>query len=94
MFRVPFDYEVAPERQAEFEDVYGPGGGWARFFRAGAGYAGTTLERVGDGRYRVTDHWESREQYERFLADNADRYAELSRAGERLYVSERRLPPT
>ena len=86
-----FAYEVAPTGRAEFEAVYGADGAWAQLFRTGAGYLGTTLERTGETSYLVVDSWRSRADYERFLADNADRYEELSRANERLYVSERRL---
>jgi heme-degrading monooxygenase HmoA len=86
-----FAYAVAPERRAEFEAVYGPDGEWAELFRAGEGYVGTTLERTGEGEYLVADRWRSRADYERFLERNAARYEELSRANERLYVSERRL---
>jgi hypothetical protein len=93
-YRIPFAYEVEPERRAEFEAVYGPDGRWARFFRTDPSYVETTLERVGDGGYLVTDHWRSRADYERFLARNAAHYEELSRAGERLYATERRLRAT
>jgi heme-degrading monooxygenase HmoA len=86
-----FAYEVAPEQRAEFEAVYGPDGEWAQLFRTGAGYLGTTLERTGERSYLVTDRWRTRADYERFLAVNAARYDELSRANEPLYVSERRL---
>ena len=94
MYRIPFAYEVAPERRAEFEEVYGPDGTWAGFFREDEHYVETTLERIGDGEYLVTDHWRSRADYECFLERNAGRYEALSRAGARLYVSEKRLPPT
>jgi heme-degrading monooxygenase HmoA len=93
-FAIPFCYTVAPEMRAEFEAVYGPDGTWERFFRADAHYAGTTLEPVGEGEYLVTDHWSSRADFEAFLERNAARYEALSRAGARLYVSERRLPLT
>ena len=93
-YRIPFAYEVAPGLRAEFEAVYGPDGRWAQFFRSDPAYLETTLERTGEGEYLVTDHWRTRADYERFLERNAARYAELSAAGERLYVSERRLPPT
>jgi heme-degrading monooxygenase HmoA len=86
-----FAYDVAPERRDAFEAVYGPDGDWAQLFRTGAGYLGTTLERTGDSSYLVVDRWRSRADYERFLAANADRYEAMSRANERLYVSERRL---
>jgi hypothetical protein len=92
--RVPFAYAVAPGTRAEFEACYGPDGLWASFFRSDEGYVETTLERVGEGEYRVTDHWRTRAHYEDFLERNAARYEALSRACERLYLSERRLPPT
>jgi hypothetical protein len=93
-FSIPFAYEVAPEARAEFEAVYGPDGRWARFFRSDAHYVETTLERVGERVYLVTDHWRSRADYDGFLRRNAARYEELSRETSRLYLSERRLPPT
>jgi hypothetical protein len=94
VYRIPFAYEVAPETRAEFEACYGPDGEWARFFRSDASYVETTLERTGEGEYLVTDHWRSRADYERFLERNRARYDALSDANSRLYVSERRLPPT
>jgi hypothetical protein len=93
-FSIPFAYAVAPESRAEFESVYGPEGEWAQFFRTDNAYVGTTLDRVGEGEYLVTDHWRSRERYESFLERNAARYEALSRANSRLYVSESRPPPT
>ena len=93
-FSIPFAYAVAPETRAEFESVYGPEGEWAQFFRTDDAYVETTLDRVGAGEYVVTDHWRSREHYERFLERNAARYQALSQANSRLYASERRLPPT
>ena len=94
MYRIVFEYEVAPESRAEFEAAYGANGQWARFFRTDGAYLETTLERTSAGAYRVTDRWRSRADYERFLEHNAARYGALSRAHERLYLSERRLPPT
>ena len=93
-FSTGFEYEVAPEAEAEFEAVYGPDGTWTRFFREDVEYVETTLERLAEGVYLVTDRWTSQAAYERFLERNAARYEALSRACERLYVSERRLPPT
>jgi heme-degrading monooxygenase HmoA len=90
-FTIRFEYTVAPHTRAEFEAVYGPKGRWARFFRTDPAYIETTLERTATREYVVTDHWRSRGDYDRFLERNAARYAELSRAGARLYVSERRL---
>jgi hypothetical protein len=94
VYRIPFAYEVAPERRAEFEAVYGPAGEWARFFGSDVAYVETTLERTGGGAYLVTDHWRSQADYERFLDRNRARYDAMSDANSRLYLSERRLPPT
>jgi len=93
-FAIAFSYTVAPESRAEFEAVYGPDGRWVRFFRTDGRYIETTLERIADGEYLVTDHWRTRADYDDFLERNAARYDALSRAGSRLYVTERRLPPT
>ena len=93
-YAIPFEYTVAPDARTEFESVYGPDGQWARFFGTDEHYVETTLERVGEGEYVVTDHWRSRADYERFLEHNAARYEALSRAAARLYESERRPPPT
>jgi heme-degrading monooxygenase HmoA len=90
-FTVAFVYTVAPDKRAEFEAVYGLDGEWAQFFRSGAGYVETTLERTAESEYLVTDHWRSRVDYERFLARNAARYDAMSKANSRLYLTERRL---
>ncbi len=55
---------------------------------------GDRPERTAEGEYLVTDRWRSRADYERFLERNAARYEAMSEASSRLYVSERRLPPT
>jgi hypothetical protein len=90
-FTIRFEYTVAADTRAAFEAVYGRDGRWAEFFRTDPAYVETTLERIGDGEYLLTDRWRSRADYDRFLERNAARYEELSRAGARLYVSERRL---
>ena len=61
---------------ADFEQVYGPEGEWAQFFRTGRGYIGTELLRDLEipQRYLVVDRWESREVYNDFVAANRDEY--------------------
>jgi heme-degrading monooxygenase HmoA len=69
-----FSYEArVPE---EFERVYEPNGGWAEFFRSGAGFIGTELLRDVEvpGRYLVIDRWESAEAYNAFVAEHRDEY--------------------
>jgi heme-degrading monooxygenase HmoA len=69
-----FSYEVrdAPA----FEEVYGPDGEWAQFFRQGDGYIGTELLRDVElpGRYVVIDRWDSAEAYNAFSAGHRDEY--------------------
>jgi heme-degrading monooxygenase HmoA len=69
-----FSYDARdPE---EFEQVYGPNGEWAAFFRQGRGYVGTELLRDVEipGRYLVIDRWESREAYDAFVAERREEY--------------------
>jgi heme-degrading monooxygenase HmoA len=86
-FAAVFAYEVDPGRAAEFEAVYGPDGEWARFFRTGAGYAGTELWRDGR-RYLVIDRWASADAYAAFLAAHDAEYRARSAATAALYVRE------
>jgi heme-degrading monooxygenase HmoA len=74
MLTLVFSYEARDP--AEFEQVYGPDGEWAAFFRAGDGYVGTELLRDVEvaGRYLVLDRWESRDAYQAFVEANRDEY--------------------
>ena len=74
MLVLVFSYEA--REPAEFEQVYGPEGEWAEFFRRGAGYVGTELLRDPEspGRYLVLDRWESAEAYNAFVEANRDEY--------------------
>jgi heme-degrading monooxygenase HmoA len=75
MLVLVFSYEARePER---FEQVYGPEGEWAQFFRQGDGYVGTELLRDVEtaGRYLVVDRWESADAYNAFVAANQAEFA-------------------
>jgi len=74
MLAIVFAYEARDE--AEFERVYGPDGEWADFFRGGAGYIGTELQRDVEtpGRYLLIDRWASREAYQAFVEAHRDEY--------------------
>ena len=67
-----WEFEVKEGREEEFERMYGSKGDWARLFATGAGYRGTKLYRDAEkkGRYVTRDEWESKEAYERFVAEN------------------------
>jgi heme-degrading monooxygenase HmoA len=69
-----FTYEVPDP--VEFERVYGADGKWAEFFKQGQGFIGTELlsDVESPGRYIVIDRWNSREEYNDFVAANRDEY--------------------
>lgn len=93
MHGLVYEYQVDPACVARFEDIYGPDGQWARFFRGAAGYLGTELLRdpTRPGRYLVIDRWSSAEAAARFLADRAEDYERRSRETAHLYLRELRL---
>jgi heme-degrading monooxygenase HmoA len=88
-----YEYEIDPAGVARFEQVYGPDGEWAGFFRGSAGYLGTELFRdpARPGRYLVIDRWVSAEAAARFLADRAEEYQRRTRDTAHLYLREARL---
>ena len=89
MLALLFQYDARDD--AEFEQVYGPKGEWAQFFRTGAGYIGTELLKDAEtpGRYLVIDRWESREAYNAFVEANRDEY--MRRVDETAFHYEREL---
>jgi heme-degrading monooxygenase HmoA len=74
-----WEYEVAPDRAAEFEQVYGPAGAWAQLFAASPGYLGTELYRaVGrPGRYLTVDRFSDAAAWQQFSGEHGAEYAEL-----------------
>ncbi len=91
MIALVFSYEVrdAPA----FEQVYGPDGEWAQFFRQGAGYIGTELLRDLEeaDRYMVIDRWESIEAYNAFIAEHQVEYLRRSDESRLYYIAELRF---
>lgn len=93
MHGLVYEYQVDPARATRFEEMYGPDGQWARFFRGAAGYLGTELLRdaTRPGRYLVIDRWSSAEAAAQFLAERAEDYQRRSRDTAHLYLHEVRL---
>ena len=91
MIALVFRYDVR-DPQA-FEDVYGPDGEWAQFFRSGDGYIGTELlhDVEEPDRYLVIDRWESADAYNAFIAAHREEYMERVDATRFHYDSELRL---
>ena len=89
-FVVAWLYRAKPDRQREFEQVYGSDGAWAALFRLEEGYLGTDLHGDGES-YLVVDRWRSRGAHERFHLAFAEEYAALSTESEALYREETRI---
>ena len=89
MIALVFSYDVP--NLADFEQVYGPEGEWAAFFRTGRGYVGTELLRDVEvpARYLVVDRWESREAYNAFVEANREEY--MRRVDETAFLYEQEL---
>ncbi len=85
-----WEYEVVPGREAEFEQLYGSTGAWARLFGRSAGHLGTELYRGLDrpGRYVTVDRFSDVESWQRFLGEHGDDYAELDSRCAQLTTSE------
>ena len=91
MIAIVFRYDV---RDTEtFEDVYGPDGEWAKFFRGGPGFIGTELLRDVEepDRYIVIDRWESIDAYNQFISEHQKEYLERSDESRMYYLQELRF---
>jgi heme-degrading monooxygenase HmoA len=86
-----FRYEIRDA--TAFEQVYGPEGEWAGFFRRGRGYIGTELLRDVEEpeRYLVIDRWESADAYNAFLAEHHEEYMRRADESRFHYVQELRF---
>jgi heme-degrading monooxygenase HmoA len=93
MFVALWEFEVKPGREERFEKVYGPAGDWARLFRSDANYRETRLLRdpFRPAIYFTLDFWNSRQGYEKFLAEHGVEYKTLDEASKGLTAKERRI---
>jgi heme-degrading monooxygenase HmoA len=92
-FAYVWEYRVAPGREADFEQTYGPDGAWARLFRRDPDYLGTDLLRdaTRPGRYVTVDRWSSEESWRRFRGLHATDYEALDLEGATLTTEETHL---
>lgn len=86
-------FQVPPDQEAAFRAAYGSSGDWARLFRRGEGYLGTTLlqDTERSGRYLTLDRWASAEAHDAFLARHRAEYEALDRRCERFTENEQNL---
>ena len=92
-FTILWEFRPQPEKRREFEEGYGPGGDWARFFRRGEGYVRTELhaDSKSPGRYFTLDFWESRAAFENFKQSHPAEYKEIDAKCEALTIQEKFL---
>jgi heme-degrading monooxygenase HmoA len=90
MIRVIWEFVVKADAIGQFEQAYGPGGAWARLFKAHPGFRGTTLLRDNENprRYFTIDHWETAAHRRRMMATAKARYSDLDQAFADLTESE------
>lgn len=93
MFVVVWQFEIAEEKVATFEETYGPEGKWAQLFRKSPEYLGTELLRDAyiAGSYLTIDRWASEEAFRTFRKDHDAAYEELDRACDALTQTEKRV---
>jgi quinol monooxygenase YgiN len=89
-FTALWEFQVKPERVSAFEEIYGPDGTWAQFFRSSSDYLGTELLRDADrpGRYLTLDRWTSREASRRFKQERSTEYTVFDKQCESLTERE------
>ena len=90
MHIILWEYQVKPEKQSEFEEVYSPNGAWAELFRKGIGYIATEFLRDETNHQRclTIDRWVSMEDYEIFLSQHEKEYRALDARCDGLTESE------
>src|SRR5205814_8909041 len=83
MYVIVWQFVPTQGCESEFEQVYGPGGRWAEFFRTGEGYHGTELWR-GDGSWVTVDRRQSEQHYPRFQRERRAGHEAIARGMEPL----------
>ena len=93
MFVALWEYEVKPGCEERFENAYGPEGAWVQLFRSDTNYRETRLVRdaIRPAIYMTLDFWNSREAYEKFMAEHRSEYEAIDEATEHLTKNERRI---
>lgn len=93
MFVVVWEFEVAEEKVAAFEEAYNAAGKWAALFAKSPDYLGTELLKDAyiAGRYLTIDRWQSEEAFREFRKANDAGYEAIDRECDALTAKEQRL---
>jgi len=86
---IVWEYDVPAENAEHFEEHYGESGVWAQFFAQANGFQKTMLLRKAGGGYVTLDFWNSRADYDAFMARARERYEGIDRECESLTSAER-----
>ena len=88
-----WEYDVQEAAAADFEQVYGADGAWARLFSSSDGFEGTELfaSVSTPGRYLTVDRFRDEASWRRFQAEHREAYLALDAETEGLTVGERAL---
>jgi heme-degrading monooxygenase HmoA len=92
MYVIIWEYQVRAEFVVKFEEIYSAKGAWAKLFQKSRGYLGTELlaDEGQPHRYITIDRWASSKEYESFLSEWKNEYADLDAKCEGL--TERETP--
>lgn len=90
MVTILWEYQVKPDRTAEFEKIYASDGDWAELFKRGKGFIGTKLFHSLEHPqlYTTIDQWESMNDYKIFLSQWKEEYEALDQQCEGLTERE------
>ena len=93
MLYIFWEFQVHPDKVAEFERRYGSDGDWAQLFRRASGYHKTVLGRDRNiaGHYLVTDTWESASSFAAFKSEFHETYRTLDKECESLTINEKHI---
>jgi len=88
-----WEYCVRAEHTAEFEQMYGLGGGWVELFQKAEGYLRTELfrDQSDENRYMTIDLWVSHEAWLTFRERFATEFEELDKRCEQMTDKESEL---
>lgn len=93
MFVILWQFDIAEDRIAGFEEDYGPSGSWSRLFSRSSAYHGTELLRDAyvPGRYVTIDRWDSEDAFRSFRALYDADYEALDRSCDAITAGEIRI---
>ena len=88
-----WEFEVATDNRAAFEEAYGPQGDWARLFEGAPGFIEVILLNCSEDphRYMTIDRWASAWAFEEFKREFATEYDALGQRLEAVTSNETRI---